>query len=79
MGSSRREFVNTTSAAAAAIADRVAASSAARAAVHSAASSPIDGDPHIQQFTQVSLDAAVRNLRFSDTSIFGLTSLSGAM
>ena len=79
VGSSRSEFVDTPSPVAAAIADRAAAASAARAAVHSAASSPLAGDPHIQQFARASFDAAVENLRFSDTSRFKLTRLSGAM
>jgi uncharacterized protein YdbL (DUF1318 family) len=70
VGSSRREFVNTTSAAAAAIADLAAASSAALAAVHSAASSPISGDANTTYFAPVAFaapaaDAAVADVHFA--------------
>ena len=78
MGSSRREIVTTTSAAAAAIAHLAAASSAARSAINASASSPIIGDQQFEQSAQDSLDVAVKNLLFGDTSILELTRLNGA-
>ena len=59
VGSTRRQFVKTTSAAAAAIAGLAAVPSAARAAAHSALPlSPSLGDPDIKALAQVALDAA---------------------
>lgn len=59
MGSTRREFVKTTSVAAAAIAGFAAVPSAARAAVLTApAPSPSLGDPDFKDLAHVALDAA---------------------
>jgi TldD protein len=59
VGSSRREFVKTSSAAAVAIAGLAAVPSSARAAAITAAdSSPFLGDPNIRELTQVALEAA---------------------
>ncbi|MFL5609039.1 MAG: TldD/PmbA family protein [Gemmatimonadaceae bacterium] len=59
MGSSRREFVKSTSAAAAALAALSAVPSTARAASLTAApSSPFLGDPDLKQLAHVALDAA---------------------
>ncbi|MEO7455824.1 MAG: TldD/PmbA family protein [Gemmatimonadaceae bacterium] len=57
MGSSRRQFVKTTSAAAAAIAGLAAVPSVARAA-SLAADAPTFGDPNTKELAQVALDAA---------------------
>ena len=58
MGSSRREFDNTTSAATAAIPRVAAVPSAALAAADSAAASPTVGDPDMKDFAPDPLDAA---------------------
>jgi len=59
VGSSRREFVRTTSAAAAAIAGLAAVPSAARAALLAPASSPpFAGDPDLKSLAHVALEAA---------------------
>src|SRR5712671_671486 len=59
VGSSRREFVKSTSAAAAALAALSAVPSTARAAAITAApSSPFLGDPDLKQLAGVALDAA---------------------
>jgi TldD protein len=58
VGSSRREFVKTTSAAAAAIAGLAAVPASARAAALSAAGTPPLGDPNIRELAQLALDAA---------------------
>jgi hypothetical protein len=58
VGLARRKFVTTTSASAAAIRGIAAVSSAARAAAHSAAASPIFGDPDKQDLAQDARDAA---------------------
>ena len=57
MGSTRREFVKTTSAAAAALAGLAAVPASARAAV-TAAGSPFLGDPNIKELAHLALDAA---------------------
>jgi hypothetical protein len=59
VGSSRREFANTTSTAAAMIIDLAAASSAALAAVHPAAPSPMAGDSNTTHCAQDSIAAAL--------------------
>jgi TldD protein len=58
VGSSRREFVKSTSAAAAALAALSAVPSTARAAVTAAPSSPFLGDPDLKDLAHVALDAA---------------------
>ncbi|MEO8624480.1 MAG: hypothetical protein ABI625_25590 [bacterium] len=65
VGSSRREFANTTSAAAAMIIDLAAASSATHAADYSAAPSPMAGD---SPKTQRALDSSAASLGARDTS-----------
>jgi TldD protein len=58
VGSTRREFVKTTSAAAAALAGLAAVPASARAAVTAAAGSPSLGDPNIKELAHLALDAA---------------------
>jgi TldD protein len=58
VGSSRREFVKTTSAAAAAIAGLAAVPASARAAALSAAGTPSVGDPNVRELALLALDAA---------------------
>ncbi|MDB4886415.1 MAG: peptidase modulator of gyrase [Gemmatimonadetes bacterium] len=58
MGSSRREFVKTTSAAAAALAGLAAVPASARAAATAAAGSPFLGDPNIKELAHLALEAA---------------------
>jgi TldD protein len=58
VGSSRREFVKTTSAAAAAIAGLAAVPASARAATLRAAAVPSPGDPNIKELALLALDAA---------------------
>ena len=60
MGSTRREFVRNTSAAAAAIAGLAAVPSAARAAALGAPASPALGDADLKELASVALDAARR-------------------
>src|ERR1700694_3555582 len=58
VGSSRREFVKSTSAAAAALAALSAVPSTARAAIIAAPSSPFSGDPDFKELAHLALDAA---------------------